>query len=58
MKAIIEIDMGGAAFEDTANELGWLLRKLGNHLMELNELQESGIRDSNGNTCGTFRIEE
>ena len=58
MRAIIEIEMDGAAFEDKANELGWIIRQWGNALMESEDLRPATLRDSNGNTCGSFRIEE
>lgn len=61
MKAIIEIDMDNAAFEDCANqELQRILEGVVEGLDEFGETfyQSKGIlRDTNGNTVGTFRVE-
>ena len=60
MKAIIEIDMSGAAFWHDAGEptveASELLFKVGCRV-EQGEKQGT-VTDSNGNACGTFRIEE
>ena len=61
MKAIIEIDMSGAAFDDTpATELAERLCELATDIREYGAgaLAPVVLRDSNGNTCGTFRIDE
>ena len=57
MKAIIEIDMDGAAFtewEDRCFELQRLLDHLAEDIR--NGCRVQTIRDCNGNTCGRFEI--
>lgn len=60
MKAIIEIDMDNAAFEGQEGfELGRILKNLGGAI-QLDwdgKTIDEGIRDINGNTVGTFRVE-
>ena len=71
MKAIIEIDMSGAAFEPGDNnpiqrytaasrELRSILdeacRRIEGHRLGPGDTWK--LLDANGNTCGTFRIEE
>ena len=62
MKAIIEIDMSGAAFDDCpALEASYVLRKVEKSLIHASVSGKPAtgtVLDSNGNTCGTFRIEE
>ena len=62
MKAIIEIEMDNAAFEDENNtyEVCRILRKLAAKLELGGELMEDcdeTLRDINGNNVGYFRVE-
>lgn len=62
MKAIIEIDLDGAAFDgDTGAELVWTIQELfRNRLDDIAETAEHGgrvkIMDRNGNACGSFKV--
>ena len=59
MKARIEIDMDGAAFDgtDCGRELARVLRSIASAAMGgIHETLELRLRDSNGNICGRFEI--
>jgi len=62
MRLIIEIDLDGAAFEEVAGvEAGEILREIAYNMDNLDlfpGMDWPTLRDSNGNTCGTVRIEE
>ena len=59
MKAIIKIDMSGAAFDSQGEELASLLHDLGEDINAYGAAKGPiKLIDSNGNTCGTFHIEE
>jgi hypothetical protein len=69
MKLKIEIDMDGAAFEESGQELRRILRDLGDRLEEFQpadfdycrDRQEGHVRhinDVNGNRVGFARVEE
>lgn len=63
MKIIIEIETGNAAFEDMGieAEVGWILQDLSRRINDgLTNAPLAGVkvRDSNGNTVGSVRIEE
>jgi hypothetical protein len=59
MKVTIEIDCGNSAFEDnTGAEVSRLLRELAAKTANdpLNSSSYHAIRDTNGNTVGSFRV--
>jgi len=59
MRAVIEIEMDGAAFEEPASELGAMLRRLAYSIEKLGvgAFEPVTLRDSNGNSVGTFKVE-
>jgi hypothetical protein len=61
MKAIIEINMDSAAFDNgNSMELSWILAQLSRKVRESNAWHNGDsikIRDSNGNTVGSFNIQ-
>lgn len=62
MRLVIDMDMGGAAFEGSpAGELLDVITRMWADVARTVEFKrpDSGkLRDSNGNTCGTWRVEE
>ena len=59
MRAVIEIEMDGALAEEPASELAALLRRLayGIERHGVGAFGPATLRDSNGNTVGTFKVE-
>ncbi len=58
MRFIVEIDCDNAAFEDDpACEVANILRKVV-RAVEKDGSQGGRLRDSNGNTCGSYKYEE
>ena len=62
MKAIIKINMDNAAFGEhpcsIGEELGRILRTLGNDIAIVHGGMEENIRDVNGNTVGNIIIKD
>jgi hypothetical protein len=56
MKLKIEIDMDNSAFEDNPNELSEILADLAGSL-KYRKFNDGSIRDSNGNTVGSWSVE-
>ena len=60
MKAVIEIDMGNAAFEEPDAELARILRGIADRLDKEVEagldLRNLALKDYNGNTVGFFQV--
>jgi hypothetical protein len=60
-KIIIEIELGNAAFEENPQELTQIIYndiavRLGNRPYAIKPGDEGKLRDSNGNTVGSFRV--
>ena len=52
MKFTMTVDMNNAAFIDNPDELATLIRQVGNRVERGDE--DGGIKDTNGNTVGSF----
>jgi hypothetical protein len=58
MRFLVEIECDNAAFEDDPScEVARLLRLIARGV-EKDGSQEGGLRDSNGNSCGSYKYEE
>lgn len=58
MRFVVKIDCDNAAFEDDPScEVANILRKVV-RAVEKDGSQCGGLRDSNGNTCGSYAYEE
>jgi hypothetical protein len=55
MKITINIKTDNAAFEDYENELETILNHTANAI-SLGGDREGNLHDSNGNTCGSFKV--
>lgn len=56
----LTITLDNAAFEDEANELAWILRRIATHLDRLEKAPWASqtIFDSNGNDVGRYAAKE
>jgi len=58
MRAVIEIEMDGAAFaDDPGEELSNILHALSQRVFHAALDESFPLRDTNGNSVGTFKVE-
>lgn len=58
MQCVITINMGNAAFDDDPTpELRRIFREISEMSFPATAGTQRGLRDINGNTCGTLKIE-